>query len=59
MKEFFKENWRLVFILLYVLSPLDIFPDDIPLIGQIDDAGVVLAELIRRYFEFNKLNRPK
>lgn len=31
----------IVFALLYVLSPVDLIPDPIPLIGLIDDAAVV------------------
>ncbi len=35
-----------VFTLLYVLNPLDLMPDVIPLVGQIDDAAVVAACLM-------------
>jgi len=28
---------------LYVLSPIDLIPDTIPILGQIDDAGVLAA----------------
>ena len=31
---------------LYVLNPLDLIPDFIPLVGQIDDAAVVAACLL-------------
>jgi uncharacterized membrane protein YkvA (DUF1232 family) len=32
--------------LLYVLNPLDLIPDFLPLVGQIDDAAVVAACLL-------------
>lgn len=35
-----------VFTLLYVFNPLDLMPDVIPLVGQIDDAAVVAACLM-------------
>ncbi|NWF67977.1 MAG: DUF1232 domain-containing protein [Chloroflexi bacterium] len=35
--------------LLYVLSPLDILPDVIPILGQIDDLTIVFAAM--RLFE--------
>jgi len=35
-----------VFVLLYVFNPLDIMPDFLPLIGQIDDAAIVGASLM-------------
>jgi uncharacterized membrane protein YkvA (DUF1232 family) len=30
---------------LYVVSPLDVIPDVLPLIGQVDDLGIVLLAL--------------
>ncbi len=33
----------IVFTLLYVFDPLDLIPDVLPIIGQIDDAAVVAA----------------
>src|SRR5262245_47069691 len=35
--------------LIYVLSPLDIIPDLLPVLGQLDDLGIVLAGM--RLFE--------
>jgi len=35
-----------VFTLLYVFNPLDLMPDVIPLVGQIDDAAIVAACLM-------------
>jgi uncharacterized membrane protein YkvA (DUF1232 family) len=34
-----------VLALLYVLSPIDLVPDFIPGLGQLDDLGVILAAL--------------
>jgi len=36
----------MAFTLLYVLNPLDIFPDVIPIVGQVDDAAVVAGCLL-------------
>lgn len=35
-----------VFTLLYLLNPLDLIPDAIPVIGQIDDAAVLSTALV-------------
>ncbi len=56
MKEFLKKNWLLVVALVYVLSPIDIIPDVVPLVGQTDDAAVVLLEIIKRYSEYKREN---
>jgi uncharacterized membrane protein YkvA (DUF1232 family) len=36
----------IVFTLIYVFNPLDLIPDVLPIIGQVDDAAVVAACLI-------------
>jgi len=54
IKDFIKENWILLLAVLYVLSPIDIIPDVIPIFGATDDAGVVLIELARRFSEHMK-----
>lgn len=35
-----------VFTLIYVLNPLDLIPDFLPIIGQVDDAAVVAGCLV-------------
>jgi uncharacterized membrane protein YkvA (DUF1232 family) len=49
-----KENWKraviAVLAILYVLSPLDLIPDFIPVIGWLDDLGV-LAWAVRYVFK--------
>jgi uncharacterized membrane protein YkvA (DUF1232 family) len=42
---------------LYTLSPIDLIPDFIPVLGQIDDTGAVAAFIglaLSAYFEFRK-----
>lgn len=34
-----------IIILLYVISPIDILPDALPIIGQIDDLALILLGL--------------
>jgi uncharacterized membrane protein YkvA (DUF1232 family) len=40
-----KENWKrgiiAILAILYVLSPLDLIPDVIPVVGWLDDLGVL------------------
>ncbi len=54
-----------VFALLYVLAPLDLVPDAIPLIGVVDDAAVVsvclalLHQELARYASFRAAAEKK
>ncbi|NDJ16568.1 DUF1232 domain-containing protein [Myxacorys almedinensis A] len=48
-------RWLIIFgTLAYILSPIDLLPDFIPLIGQIDDTvvlGLLIAELSTAMFD--------
>jgi uncharacterized membrane protein YkvA (DUF1232 family) len=48
MKKFIKENWLLIIAILYLIFPLDLIPDIIPVIGMADDTALLVVELIRR-----------
>ncbi len=41
MKNFLKNNWTLIFVILYIISP-DLIP------GPIDDTALLIAEITRR-----------
>lgn len=54
VKDYWSGNYKeipywaiaaLVFALLYLINPVDIIPDFIPFIGQLDDAAVVVIAL--------------
>jgi uncharacterized membrane protein YkvA (DUF1232 family) len=57
--------WVIAGTLVYLLSPIDIAPDFIPFIGQIDDAIVVtllateLAQVLRDRSSKTKANKAK
>ena len=54
--------WVIAGTLAYVLSPFDISPDFIPIIGQIDDIAIVtllVAEVSQMVVDFIKLRRGK
>ncbi|MBP9758285.1 DUF1232 domain-containing protein [Candidatus Dojkabacteria bacterium] len=50
MKIFLKENWLLIFTIIYVLSPIDLIPEAFPAIGNlfgtVDDSILVLANAL-------------
>ncbi|NEP88075.1 MULTISPECIES: YkvA family protein [Okeania] len=54
--------WIIAGTLAYVLSPFDISPDFIPVVGQIDDVAIVtllVAEVSQMVVEYMKLRRGK
>ena len=50
--QFVKENWFLIFITLYILLPVDLIPDSIPLIGSVDDSVLLLIKVLQMFKEF-------
>jgi len=74
VKDYWKGNYRtipywaigaIVFALLYVLSPIDLIPDVIPVIGLLDDAAVLglclglVEQELEDYREWKKLRSEK
>ncbi|MBD3363383.1 DUF1232 domain-containing protein [Candidatus Dojkabacteria bacterium] len=48
MKDFIKNNWILMIAIVYILLPVDVIPDSIPLVGTGDDFVLIFGEFIRR-----------
>jgi len=74
IKDYFKGNYKKIpywalsavaFSLLYVLNPLDLLPDTIPIIGQIDDATVIglcvymVDQEVKKYKKWKMTNSDK
>lgn len=49
MKNFLKENWLLILGIIYLIMPIDLVPDVVPVAGAVDDATILGIELIRRW----------
>ncbi|MBN9501431.1 MAG: hypothetical protein BGO01_01280 [Armatimonadetes bacterium 55-13] len=53
--------WNAIFsvfmALLYGVSPIDLIPDLIPVLGWLDDAAIVPMFLILAYFQYRKAQR--
>lgn len=53
LKEFFKENWILLFSFIYIISPIDLIPGDLASgIGLIDDMAVLFSTSIFLFVKF-------
>ena len=53
----FKKGLAVFFVImsmLYAVSPIDLAPDTIPVVGWLDDAGVVLAATMNAIQQFSK-----
>jgi uncharacterized membrane protein YkvA (DUF1232 family) len=48
IKNFFKKHWTDILVILYLLMPLDIIPDSIPLLGNVDDVLFLILDLVRK-----------
>lgn len=49
-KKFFKENWLIILAIIYLIWPIDIIPDVVPVAGQTDDSILLVIEMIRRWY---------
>lgn len=57
MTEGKPSKWRLLWMVLavlYVLSPIDLIPDAVPVAGLADDAVVILISLLTFFFNKSK-----
>lgn len=54
VKNFLSKNWFFIIIAIYVLVPLDLVPDSLPFIGNLDDTGLLVVEIIRRYADYKR-----
>lgn len=45
--------------LVYMVVPVDLIPDAIPVVGNVDDAIAVLIPIIKQQYEINKLERRR
>ncbi len=54
MRRFLQKNWVLIIAILYVLSPIDVLPDFLPLVGYSDDLLVLIGSLLIGYVQYKK-----
>jgi len=54
VKVFLKENWMLIAAVIYLMFPVDILPDIVPVLGVGDDALVLIGSLLIKYAKFKK-----
>lgn len=50
--KFLKKNWFTIAVIIYFFMPIDLIPDLIPIVGQLDDGGLILIEVARRLYEW-------
>ncbi len=51
---FWSKNWFLIVVIIYVFIPIDLIPDRLPLLGTLDDTGMIIIEVLRRYANYKK-----
>ena len=57
IKGFLKENWMLIAAVIYLMFPVDILPDIVPVLGVGDDALVLIGSLLIKYAKFKKTKK--
>lgn len=53
-EKFLKKNWLLILAVLYVILPVDLIPDVLPVLGLGDDVLVLIATGLIKYFKGRK-----
>ncbi len=49
-KNFLKKHWLDIIAIIYLLLPIDLIPDAIPLFGFTDDVFLIIIDLIKTYY---------
>lgn len=57
MNMFVKKYWPLIFSIIYIILPLDLIPDVIPLFGGIDDSLLLVLGLIKQDLTSKELKK--
>jgi len=55
--KFLKKNWQYILVIGYILFPIDVVPDAIPLVGNVDDSILLLLSFVKQYMDFKKEER--
>ncbi len=53
-ENFFQDNWLILVAILYLILPIDLIPDRVPLVGTLDDAGMLLIYLLELYGKWRR-----
>lgn len=54
--QLIKKRWFLILAIIYLIAPVDLIPDVIPIFGKVDDATLLLVDLVRSYIGLQKSN---
>ncbi len=53
---FLSRNWLLIVAIIYLILPIDLIPDAIPVLGSLDDAALLIINLIQKYILWRREN---
>ncbi len=59
LKAFAKDNWIVIVAIIYLLVPIDLIPDFIPVFGKLDDSSILILDLVKRYLDSRKATNEK
>lgn len=58
-KKFLTKNILLIIAIIYLLLPIDLIPDSIPVFGNLDDTAFFVIALIKNYVDWKKSEGDK